>query len=322
MNESPISWLMGDDGRQGSTWNPTDGCEVCSPGCKNCYAMRMAGRFSGPGKPYEGLVTIGKNKKAVWNGTGRLNVKALARPLHWKRPRKVFVDSMSDLFFDPIAFLEIAAVFGVMALTQQHTHLILTKRGVRMSRWYHEVRNESLPQLFCIDEARRQLPPHERSVVERLLDQADLHSWPLPNVWQGVSVDTRKHGLPRIAELQDIEAAVRWLSIEPLLEDLGTLDLRGIHWVVVGCESGPGARECKPEWIRSIVAQCKEQGVPVFLKQAVETWTVETEDARVTCNTGSFRKGRGHGGPVIEMPFLDGKQYLEFPKTRQEHGHA
>lgn len=326
MNETPISWTAGADGRPGSTWNPTDGCEVCSPGCKNCYAMRMAGRFSGPGKPYEGLVTFGKNGKAVWNGVGLLNIKALHRPLHWKRPRKVFVDSMSDLFFEPINDVEIAATFGVMALAPQHTYLVLTKRGARMNRWYHDVANSTRPAEYCVLESMRKLDtkPYLRAVHQLADEELTRNTWPLPNVWQGVSVDTRKHGLPRIDELRDIDAAVRWLSIEPLLEDLGELDLRGIHWVVLGCESGPGSRECKVEWIRSIIEQCKAAGIPVFVKQLEHTpgKFISATTLEVGADVGSHTKGPGPcGGRIVELPYLDGVQYAQFPKEAH-HGHV
>src|ERR1043165_3607442 len=137
MDKTAISWTQSDDGKAGATWNPTKGCECCSPGCANCYAMRIAGRFSGPGKPFEGLVTIGKNKRAIWNGEGGIDRKALCKPLRWRAPRRVFVDSMSDLFFERFTDDEIEEVFTVMALAPRHTFQILTKRGQRMRRWFH-----------------------------------------------------------------------------------------------------------------------------------------------------------------------------------------
>lgn len=320
MNESSISWLAGPDGRQGSTWNPTDGCEVCSPGCKNCYAMRIAGRFSGPGKPYEGLVTIGKDKKARWNGVARLNRNALCRPLRWRRPRSVFVDSMSDLFFDPITDNEIEEVFTVMALAPRHRFMFLTKRERRMRTWYWSKSADA--RLSTIKSRAWEWLGRASSGVPRLYPHENImaRQWPLPNLWAGVSVDDRRHGLPRIDELRDVPAAVRWLSIEPLLEDLGELDLRGIHWVVVGCESGPGARPCHLEWVLSIVEQCKAAGVPVFVKQMVEGAS-GTSNFRTRVNlkhsTGlgpeASYHGYGHGGRVIETPYIDDVRYVEFP---------
>lgn len=324
VDRTKISWTQGDDGRPGATWNPTDGCEVCSPGCKNCYAMRIAGRFSGPGKPYHGLVTIaksGKNKgKAVWNGEGRLNTKALLKPLHWRAPRGVFVDSMSDLFFEAIKNEEIAASFGVAAAANQHRYMILTKRAKRMLAWYRwlDEQAEASQQRHPVDWDRRPLMCWEYTVDADpnithstwnadFYKRAHLVQWPLPYVWQGVSVDDRKHGVPRLDYLRQVNAAVRWASIEPLLEDLGELDLTGIDWIVIGCESGPGSRECKPEWVESIIEQAQAQNVDVWLKQLVLNGQI------VKCGPGSDEKGRGFGGRVIERPYLRGRQHLEMP---------
>lgn len=326
MDRTPISWTQSDDGKAGATWNPTDGCAVCSPGCKNCYAMRIAGRFSGPGKPYEGLVTFGKNKKAVWNGTGKLNTRALTKPLHWRAPRRVFVNSMSDLFFERFTNEEIAAVFGVMAASSRHTYQILTKRARRMREWFawidstadingtmHVEAGHHIADDVGDDEAEYEEDDPAIVLGHEICDA----EWPLSNVWMGVSVDDRKHGLPRIDELREVPAAVRFLSIEPLLEDLGRLDLRGIHWVIAGCESGVGARECKVDWLRSIRDQCADAGVAFFLKQAVDTWTPDdqVEPTGIYAGDGSDRKGRGFGGKVIELPYLDGVQHKAFPEV-------
>ncbi len=351
MDDTGISWAKAGMPR-GSSWNPTYGCAVCSPGCKNCYAMRIAGRFSFPGAPYEGLVTIGKNKKAVWNGQGFLKPEALLIPLKWRSPRGVFVDSMSDLFFEPILDEEIGACFGVMAAARQHRYLILTKRARRMRQWYEwyakrvETAAEEWSGRDCavslhdaVDECgaleawdltKAALDGYvsiEHSVWNAdVMNRGDADPFPFPHVWQGVSVYDKKHGLPRIDELREVDVAVRWLSIEPLLEDLGTINLAGIHWVVIGCESGPRARVCKPEWIRNIIAQCKEAGVPVWLKQLEHTpGKFIPVDAlgrkcsatlEVGADTGSKTKARGPaGGQIVELPYLDGVQYAEFPKV-------
>lgn len=328
MDKTGISWTQSDDGKAGATWNPTDGCEVCSPGCKNCYAMRMAGRFSGPGKPYEGLVTIGKDKKARWNGEGRLNRKALCKPLRWKAPRRVFVNSMSDLFFERFTDEEIEEVFTVMALAPRHTFQILTKRATRMRQWFWR-RPDALGTDIrgrVIGRAWEWLGRASSGVPRMYAHEAvTMRPWPLPNAWMGVSVDDRKHGLPRIDELRDVPAAVRFLSIEPLLEDLGQLDLRGIHWVIVGCESGPGARPMGLDWVRSIRDQALAAGAAFFLKQAVANYHGACTKAdcdpslhgvpQLGPGNGSSEHGRGHGGRVIELPYLDGVQHRAFPKA-------
>jgi protein gp37 len=204
-----------------ATWNPVRGCDKISPGCKHCYAETFAERWRGiPGHPYEQGFDL------------RLVPEALEIPLHWRKPRLVFVNSMSDLFHDGVPLAYIDRVFNVMDRARQHTFQVLTKRAERMQHF-----------------------------------AAFLPRDPSPNVWLGVSVEDRKYGLPRIDNLRGAPAAVRFLSVEPLLEDLGTLDLRGIHWVICGGESGPGARPMPIEWVRSVRDQCEDQGVDFFFKQ-------------------------------------------------------
>lgn len=158
----------------------------------------------------------------------------IAEPLRWSAPKMVFVNSMSDLFQKEVPDDYIVAVARVMKLSNWHTYQILTKRSERM-----------------------------RDLLSTKLRDAAAEE----HIWWGVSVENRRHGLPRIEHLQSAPAKVRFLSIEPLLEDLGPLDLRGISWVIVGGESGPGARPMKPEWVRSIREQCKSAEVPFFFKQ-------------------------------------------------------
>lgn len=206
-----------------ATWNPVRGCKKVSPGCKHCYAETFAERWRGiEGHPY---------------GQGfdlRLVPEKLSDPVGWKRPRRIFVNSMSDLFQEGVDLAFVRRVFEMMSLAHWHTYQVLTKRAERMR------------------EQTRELPAE-------LLGR--------PNVWLGVSVEDRKYGLPRIDVLREVRAAVRFLSIEPLLEDLGELNLLGIHWVIVGGESGPGARPMNEAWVRSIRDQCTEQRVPFFFKQ-------------------------------------------------------
>lgn len=206
-----------------ATWNPVRGCVKISPGCKHCYAATFAERWRGiPDHPY---------------GQGfdlRLVPEKLDEPLRWKRPRRIFVNSMSDLFQEGVDEPFVRRVFDTMNTAHWHTYQVLTKRAARMR------------------DVTRALPRH-------LVEQQ--------NIWLGVSVEDRKYGLPRIAVLREVPAAVRFLSIEPLLQDLGELDLTGIHWVIVGGESGPGARPMEERWVRSIQEQCKAQEVPFFFKQ-------------------------------------------------------
>lgn len=242
-------------GYRGATWNPVRGCTKISPGCKHCYAETFAERWrSISGHPYEQGFDL------------RLVPEKLDEPLRKRDPRAYFVNSMSDLHQDgvPLEFLRVA--YAVMQEAPRHIFMVLTKRAEKMAAdllalrkataptrnmWTESVPKEARPFLPNGTELRR---PFASDVV-------------LPNVWLGVSVEDRKYGLPRIDILRETPAAVRFLSIEPLLEDLGPLDLRGIHWVIVGGESGAGARPIDGAWVRAIRDQCAEQGVPFFFKQ-------------------------------------------------------
>jgi protein gp37 len=206
-----------------ATWNPVRGCTKISPGCKNCYAERFAERFRGvPGHPFEQGFDI------------RLVPHKLNEPLSWHRPRRIFVNSMSDLFHDRVPDEYILRVADVMLRAEHHTYQVLTKRASRL-----------------------------HTLLDTSLRAAAKHS----HIWWGVSVEDRKHGVPRIAELQASPARVKFLSVEPLLEDLGTVDLTGISWVIVGGESGPRARPMQREWVTSLLAQCDAKDIPFFFKQ-------------------------------------------------------
>jgi protein gp37 len=206
-----------------ATWNPVRGCVKVSPGCKHCYAETFAERFRGvPGHPFERGFDL------------RLVPEKLGEPLRWRAPRRIFVNSMSDLFQEGVPIEYIAQVGHTMQVANWHTYQLLTKRPARM----------------------------------RALLRGEL-AWlaHLPHVWFGVSIENRRHGLPRIDALIETPAKVRFLSIEPLLEDLGRLNLTGIDWVIVGGESGPRARPMSERWVLSIRDQCREAGVPFFFKQ-------------------------------------------------------
>jgi protein gp37 len=232
------------------TWNPVRGCTRVSEGCRNCYAERMASRFAGDGMPYDGLAMI-TTSGPRWTNEVRTVPDVLHQPLKWKKPRVIFVNSMSDLFHPDIPLKFIQSVFSVMEQCPQHTFQILTKRS------------------------------------ERLRTMASELSWP-ENVWMGVSVEDSRV-ISRVLDLQLVPATVRFLSIEPLIGPINELPLEGIHWAIVGGESGPGARPMNPEWVQSIYDQCRDAQVAFFFKQ----W-------------GGVRKGRAgrmlHGRTYDEMP--------------------
>jgi protein gp37 len=201
-----------------ATWNPVRGCTKISPGCKHCYAERFAERFRGvKGHPFEQGFDL------------RLVPAKLEEPFRWKKPQRIFVNSMSDLFHEEIPFEYVQQVFGVMNRANWHQYQILTKRAERIE--------ELSPKL----------------------------QW-APHIWMGVSVENNDY-LWRIDHLRRTQAHVKFLSIEPLLGPLGKIDLRGIDWVIVGGESGPGARTMETEWVKDIRDQCFKTGVAFFFKQ-------------------------------------------------------
>jgi protein gp37 len=343
-NSTSISWTD-------ATWNPIRGCTRVSAGCVNCYAERVANRFSGPGKPYAGLIS----KLGRWNGVVRMVTEHLADPLRWKAPRRIFVNSMSDLFHEGLSNEEIAAVFGVMAAAPQHTFQVLTKRATRMREWFEwleaEVRDQIDPDetrtearaWILADCAAQELgggTDRERDDwYDRLEDlQRDGWArdgadggtewsmpWPLPNVWLGVSVENQAAADERVPELLATPAAIRFLSCEPLI---GPVVLPIVHvfgpdpkwtgprldWVIAGCESGPGARECEVTWLRSLRDQCSSSSTAFFLKQAVKLRGGDSDSGdahRIEIGSGSKAKAGG----VIELPYLDGEQHAAFPEV-------
>lgn len=256
-----------------ATWNPITGCSVVSPGCTNCYAMKLAGTRLRHTPSRAGL-TRETNAGPVWNGQVRLNEQWLEQPLRWRRPRRIFVCAHGDLFHESVPDEWIAAVFGVMAASPQHTFQVLTKRAARMREWFNwhkrQIRARELgfePWRVCEDEAVEYVP--------ELPAKGCRSSWPLRNVWLGVSVEDQRRADERIPLLLQTPAAVRWLSCEPLLGPLNLVHLWvdptctsvDIDWVVAGGESGPDARPMHPEWPRSLRGQCVAAGVPFFFKQ-------------------------------------------------------
>jgi protein gp37 len=221
-NNSSIEWTE-------ATWNPVAGCTVISPGCTNCYAMRMAHRLELMGQPkYAGTTRI-SGGRAKWNGNVKLDIAALDIPKRWIIGRTIFVNSMSDLFHEAVPLDFIQQVFATMAEVKQHTFQILTKRAERAAEL-----------------------------------STSLH-WP-ENVWMGVSVESNEY-VGRIDQLRRTDAAIKFLSLEPLLGPLESLNLTGIDWAIAGGESGPAARPVNPDWIRSIRDQCLARGVAFHFKQ-------------------------------------------------------
>lgn len=283
-----IEWTRSDDGSAGETWNPVTGCDRVSPGCDHCYALTLAKRLKAMGNPkYQ---RDGDSRTSGPGFRASLHPDVLGLPLLWRRPRRIFVNSMSDLFHDDIPDEYIAQVFAVMAQARHHTFQLLTKRHGRMR------------SLLDADGLRLLEATTDEDTAEVLTNAP----WPLPNVWVGVSVEDQKWADIRIPALLDTPAAVRFLSCEPLL---GSVDIdrylwligastagpwrdyagrrrllgggssgvggmmitsipaRDLSWIIVGAESGAGARPMDEAWAQSIVDQCRAASVPVFVKQ-------------------------------------------------------
>lgn len=340
--QSSIEWTD-------ATWNPVTGCTKVSPGCDNCYAETFAERWRG---------TVGHHFEAGFDLTLRPN--ALTLPLRWRKPRKVFVNSMSDLFHKDVPDEYIARIFAVMALTPQHTYQVLTKRHGRLRSLLNDrhfavaVRAE----VYAID------PDAALSADER---------WPLPNVWLGVSVEDQKRADLRVPALLDTPAAVRFLSCEPLL---GPVDLDGpialgrgrpqltywltgrpgpdherayttdtgltmtpfttgprIDWVIAGGESGPGARPMSPDWVRTLRNQCTAAEVPFLFKQ----WGAYQPTGDMAIGDPIDKRNVLVGDPVDDLGhrwemrrvgkkaagrMLDGRTWDQFPQAELEQPEA
>lgn len=264
-----------------STWNPIRGCMKVSEGCRNCYAMAVAARFNGPGQPYEGLARM-VNGHPQWTGQVILVREHLLDPLRWQKPRRVFVNSMSDLFYPGLTDEEIAQIFAVMALATAHEFQVLTKRPQRMRTLVRDAGFEDLIARAIYDISVQHDGP-------RWSKSPPLAQWPLPNVWLGTSVENQETADERIPPLLETPAAVRFLSCEPLLgpvdldrflwdvtyhydpetgEECNDLERSGaLDWVIVGGESGPGHRPMELRWARQLQEQCTMADVAFFFKQ-------------------------------------------------------
>jgi protein gp37 len=340
-------------------WNFLRGCSRVSEGCRNCYAEKIAGRFSGEGMAYAGLAKM-VNHEARWTGEIKFYEDVLLEPLKWKKPRRVFVNSMSDLFHEKVTDEMLDKAFAVMALTPQHTYQILTKRPERMKEYFRPGRQNDVVKAVCsyLDSRDKGKRGGLSSKIQWLAQYDG--EWPPQNVWLGVSCEDQKTADERIPLLLETPAAIRWISAEPLLGPIdltqlptghwayGKVDVmsgylcgdepdamtdfeadpagwirkppseweRGPHkldWVVVGGESGPGARSCDISWIRWIVEQCKAAGVPAFVKQF---------GARPFMGVKGFGpviKNR-KGGDPSEWP--EDLQIREFPDRSGQQGSA
>jgi protein gp37 len=326
-----------------ATWNPIRGCTRVSEGCRHCYAETVAARFSGPGQPYEGLARYVSRpqrgypgaelapdkREARWTGKVAWVERVLDQPLRWRRPRRVFVNSMSDLFHESIPDEWVDRVFAVMALATHHTFIVLTKRPQRMRDYVSDP--ATLGKVAGAMTARgfghiaAALRPH----------------WPFRHLWLGVSAEDQATADERIPLLLDTRAAVRVLSAEPLLGpiDLIRLPRAGnmhdwltgeretaltkdstprLGWVIAGGESGPGARPMHPDWPRQLRDQCQVAGVPFFFKQWGE-WKpgpggildkrIDRPDFKVIDpETSVARVGKRAAGSL-----LDGTEHKAFP---------
>lgn len=258
------------------TWNPIVGCSKVSPGCRNCYAERMARRLKAMGRPeYQSVVD-----EHGWTGTIHYafhDNNRIAQPRHWKKPRRIFVCSMGDLFHESVAAEAILRVYATMEYASHHTYQVLTKRPQRMLRW------------------------HQRYKAERGRWFTEHN----PHIWHGISAENQAALARRMPALLETPLPIRFVSLEPLLGPInlkpylwkeagphwpGTNPPSGLHWVIVSAESGPGARPMKEDWVRSIRDQCIEAGIPFFYKQNVLTQTRR-----------------------ISLPELDGRTWEETP---------
>ncbi len=246
MAETQIEWTD-------ATWNPVAGCSLESAGCKNCYAMKMARRLEAMGvEKYKGL-TKKRGNNITWNGRVKEDEESLLIPYKWRKPRKIFVNSMSDLFHDTVSDKFILSVWKVMSNTPQHNYQILTKRPERML----------------------QVVKHNIKTV-------------LPNVWLGTSVENNEV-TDRINFLRKTPASVRFISFEPLIDSVGPVNLRSIHWAIVGGESGSNARPIKEEWIDEIHKQCEKYDTAFFFKQ----WGSWGKDNQKRSKKANGREYRG-----------------------------
>lgn len=287
-DKSAIEWTD-------ATWNPIVGCALVSPGCTNCYAMRMAARLEAMGQAAYAGTTKPSAAGAVWTGKVSLHRPALFKPLDWKKPRSIFVNSMSDLFHPAVRVEDIVDVFTVMAIAHQHDFQILTKRSDRMRRfiWQPNLLAQIYANWYGFSGGAR-----------------EVHGWPLPNVLIGVSVEDQRRADERRRDLRSL-AELGWRTFVSYEPALGPVDWTGwefLSGLISGGESGPGARPTPPDWHRAARDFCAAHGIPYFFKQ----W-----GAWAPFHTGGITEASGSEQPDIAWP--DGTIAWG---TAEEHGGA
>jgi protein gp37 len=250
------------------TWNPISGCDQISPGCDHCYALTLAKRLKAMGQAkYQ---TDGDPRTSGPGFGVAIHPGALREPLSWRKPSVVFVDSMGDVLHARVSASYVAQVWAVMALTPQHTYQVLSKRPERYAKVLNgpcECGGGHRPGIHFRSQVQ-----HQTRLFGREVDLMD--HWPLRNVWLGTSIESDRYTW-RAEALRAAPAVTRFLSLEPLLGPLPSLDLTGIDWVIVGGESGPGARPMDLAWARDLVDRCGATGIPVFVKQLGAVWARE-----------------------------------------------
>jgi protein gp37 len=316
---------MGDKSRiewTDATWNPVTGCSPVSAACDHCYAARMVKRF-----PHlhdtrkQRAVPLTIHPKGFWNI--QFHPSRLDQPLRWKKPRRIFVCSMGDLFHEDVPTMTIYNVFTVMARCQRHTFMVLTKRPERMLEYCQRIRFIPTEELAHLKEPGVSYNPNE------------IHSFrPLPNLYLGVTAENQEMADQRIPILLQTPAAKRFVSIEPMLGpvDLGRIKIANgvvecaggrlppIDWVICGGESGPGARPMHPDWPRSLRDQCQEAGVPFFFKQWGEWAPIGTVPAHGGHALARFGTNLNPEADVVRVGkkaagcLLDGREWKEFPR--------
>lgn len=293
-----------------ATWNPITGCSVTSPGCTNCYAMRLAGTRLKHHHSRAGL-TVESKAGPVWNGEVRLNEAWLDQPLRMRRPRRIFVCAHGDLFHEQVPDEWIDRVMIKMIGAKHHILQVLTKRSTRMRAYMMRFKPDG--DGYVTRDGRAALGAYPRGWPIFADD-----NFPPKHIWLGVSVEDRAR-LKRLEDLRHTPSAVRFVSFEPLLENLGVVDLSGIRWLIVGGESGPDARPMHPDWARSLRDQCQAAGVPFFFKQHGE-WIGNSQLGDLPpgwdvagCyfdpQTAAYRIGKRAAGRL-----LDGREWNEMPR--------